>query len=477
MAGDVATVLVVEDALVNRRTLKRGVENEGHRVLEAVDGAGALDLLAHEKIDMVLLDLVMPEVDGFEVLEVMARDPALREIPVLVISAVEASDEVAQAIEMGAIDCLAKPVDMVLLRVRLRTALESVRLRRLERAYLQQELALRQQERLATLGKLSAGLGHELNNPAAAALSATRQLEDGLVEADAIWRRLLDRDDAPTLVAVVEAHLGADRPAPPSAGRRAALADRLVEALGAAGVADAWRQADVLAGEGIEPDLLEELLTALGDGADVGLTFYASRLRISRTVGNIATSLHRIAELTSALRGYSYLDRAPQQDLDVRTGIEDTVRILAHKVPPDVEIVRDHAEDLPLIHGYGSQLNQVWTNLLDNAIHAVGDRGRIVLRTYRGSGDVVVEVEDDGPGIAPSLLGQVFDPFVTTKEPGEGTGLGLSITHQIVTEGHMGRITVESVAGRTVFRVRLPVNAPEARSTVAPASGSAQGDD
>lgn len=470
MAGDGATVLVVEDALVNRRALRRGVENEGHRVLEAIDGAEALQVLAHEQIDMVLLDLVMPEVDGFEVLAEMARRPELRDMPVLVISAVEASDEVARAIEMGAIDCLAKPVDLVLLRVRLRTALEGVRLRRLERDYLRQELALRQQERLVTLGRLSAGLGHELNNPAGAALSAARQLEVALAEADALRGRLLGCDDGPRLLAAVDGHLDAQRPAVPTAGQRAVLADRLAELLVAAGVADAWTHAEVLAGEGVEPDALGTVLEELGDGVDVGLALYGSRLRIGRTVSNITTSVQRIADLTAALRGYSYLDRAPQQDLDVRTGIEDTLRILAHKVPADVDVVRDHAQDLPLIHGYGGQLNQVWTNLLDNAIQAVGDHGRIVLRSYRDhDGDaVVVEVEDDGPGIDPSLLGRVFDPFVTTKAPGEGTGLGLSIVHQIVTDVHAGRLTVDSAPGRTMFRVRLPVTARTTSATAAP---------
>jgi signal transduction histidine kinase len=244
-------------------------------------------------------------------------------------------------------------------------------------------------------------------------------------------------------------------------------------------VADAWTHAEMFADEGVEPDDLTALLAAMGGGVDVGLAVYDNRLRIARTVSNITASLQRIADLTAALRGYSYLDRAPQQDLDVRTGIVDTARILAHKVPADVEVIQDHAEALPLIHGYGSQLNQVWTNLLDNAIHAVGDRGRIVLRSYPDpDGDgVVVEVEDDGEGIDPALLGQVFDPFVTTKAPGEGTGLGLSIVHQIVSEGHAGRIAVDSVPGRTVVRVRLPVVAPVTPPTPTPTADAGQEED
>ncbi|HSJ44605.1 MAG TPA: response regulator [Euzebyales bacterium] len=172
-----AVVLVAEDAMIPRLALARGVEQEGHRVLLATDGREALEVLARERVDMVLLDLVMPALDGFAVLRAMRADPELADIPVLVISATEATDEVARAIEMGAIDCLPKPFEPALLRVRMRTALEQTRLRRLEQDYLRQELALRQQERLAVLGRLSAGLGHELNNPAAAALSTARSCD------------------------------------------------------------------------------------------------------------------------------------------------------------------------------------------------------------------------------------------------------------------------------------------------------------
>jgi signal transduction histidine kinase len=503
-----ATVLIVEDSLVNRRTLSRGVQNEGLRTLEAVDGAEALRLLAEHPVDMVVLDLLMPEVDGFEVLATMSRDHDLKDIPVLVVSAVEESGDVARAIEMGAIDCLSKPVDPVLLRVRLRTALERVRLRRLERSYLRQELALRQQERLATLGRLSAGLGHELNNPAGAALSATRQLQRTLAEAEEIRTALLARADGAGIVASVDHHLAdrspafiaapdvtgppapapgpgsvdvADvtgpfaaegRPAPAglTAAQRADLADQLATDLTAAGVEQPWTHAEVLAAEGVSPKVVRALVAELGDGVELGLAWYHNRTEVRAILGRITTSLQRIAELTAALRGYSYLDRAPQQDLDVRVGIEDTLRILAHKTPAEVQVVRAFEPGLPTVHGYGGQLNQVWTNLLDNAIQAVGASGRVIVRATPVDEDedgVVVDVEDDGPGIDPDLLGAVFDPFVTTKPPGEGTGLGLSIAHQIVTEGHGGALTVESEPGRTLFRVRLPSRpTPDTASSV-----------
>src|SRR5690606_33475956 len=208
-----ATVLVVEDTVVNRLALTRGVEREGHVVLQAANGREALDTLRRSTVDMVLLDLLMPEIDGLQVLAAMGGDAQLRDIPVLVISAVEETEDIARAIEMGAIDCLPKPFDPVMLRVRLRTALEQARLRRVEQDYLRQELALRQQERLATLGRLSAGLGHELNNPASAALSSARRLGEALEEADGVLATLVRRPDADRIVAALDGLRVADPPA------------------------------------------------------------------------------------------------------------------------------------------------------------------------------------------------------------------------------------------------------------------------
>jgi signal transduction histidine kinase len=406
---------------------------------------------------MVLLDLVMPELDGFAVLRAMRANPQLADIPVLVISATEATDEVARAIEMGAIDCLPKPFEPALLRVRMRTALEQTRLRRLEQDYLRQELALRQQERLAVLGRLSAGLGHELNNPAAAALSTARQLRQALDQTDALLPRLLARPDGERVVDAVAGLLDQASPTDPTDHE---LTDAIEDVLAARGVAEPWTAAAEVAGAGVRPDELARCLDDIGDGVGLAVAWLRARSHVRRGVSHITSSVERMAELTSALRGYSYLDQAPQQDVDVRRGLDDTLTILAHKMPDGVTVVRDYAPQLPTIHAYGGQLNQVWTNLIDNAVDAVGDRGTIIVRAEPDGDGVRVQVADDGPGIAEELRGQVFDPFVTTKPPGQGTGLGLSISHQLVTEAHGGRMTVHSELGRTVFDVRLPAAPP-----------------
>lgn len=456
-----ATVLVVEDTLVNRLALVRGVEHLGHRVLQATDGAEALQVLAAEHVDMVLLDLLMPGVDGFEVLRRMGADPELNGIPVLVISALEDTQDVARAIELGAIDCLPKPFDPVLLRVRLRVALDQARLRRVEQDFLRQEIALRQQEKLATLGRLSAGLGHELNNPAAAALSASRQLRDRLAEVEKVLPDLLSRPSGPAAVAAVDELLtSAQQTTGPGGDPDPDDIDELEQVLDRLGVAEAWNTAPELTAYGVTASLLEQHLGGLGDTAAPAAAWLYARVRVRRLVDHITRSVSRITDLTGALRGYSNLDRAPQQAVDVRQALDETLTILGHKVPRGVRVVRDYAE-VPAIQAYGAELNQVWTNLLANALDAVGDEGRVEVRVRpTDEGGVVVEVADDGPGIPEEIRGTVFDAFVTTKPPGQGTGLGLNITHQIVTRNHGGRITVDSVPGRTVFRVDLPPTCP-----------------
>jgi signal transduction histidine kinase len=179
-------------------------------------------------------------------------------------------------------------------------------------------------------------------------------------------------------------------------------------------------------------------------------TVYSLVVEISQGAG-------RISDIVKALKSYSYLDQAPIQEVDIHEGLDNTLIILRSKTKEGIHIVREYASDLPRISAYGSELNQVWTNLIDNAIDAMGGDGQITIRTRRADNDVVVGIEDEGPGIPQEIQPKIFDPFFTTKGPGRGTGLGLNITYNIIVEKHRGAINVDSRPGRTVFQIRLPI--------------------
>lgn len=456
-----ATVLVVDDDALNRRLLGRGVEHLGHRVTSAADGAGALEMLRRGDVDLVLLDLVLPGIDGFEVLTAMRADPDLADVPVIVISSIDESEQMARSIALGAVDHLGKPFDPVLLRVRVDTALHQRRLRQIEQDYLRQEVMLREQDKLATLGRLSAGLAHEINNPVAAVMRLLGQLGDRLERSDAALVEL---------VPAVAEHLVRSRQwgaATPRPDRDETIDEDEVErALDDAGITDPWRWAGELAGFGIGADAARELIaTTDRTSLDATLHWLVARASSRRLLDQASGALERVAEIVGALRSYSHLDRGQRQAVDIHAGIEDTLVILEHKAPHGVRIRRDYDPSLPMVDGSGSELNQVWTNVIDNAFDAVGEQGCIRIRTetadVEGRPHVVVEIEDDGPGIEPELLGRVFDPFVTTKEPGRGTGLGLNISHRIVTASHGGRLEISSRPGCTTVRVALPLGREE----------------
>jgi signal transduction histidine kinase len=190
----------------------------------------------------------------------------------------------------------------------------------------------------------------------------------------------------------------------------------------------------------------------------VALEWLAMRFVIFSMLSEVSVSTTRIVGLVNALKTYTYLGQAPVQDVDLRLGLDDTLIMLHGRLDGGVTVIRDFAEDLPTIRAYASELNQVWTNLVDNAIDAMGGQGSLTIRTRRAGEMVEVEVEDDGPGIPPEYVSKVFDPFFTTKPPGEGTGLGLAISRHIVVNRHHGEFAVVMGQGRTRFVVRLPTD-------------------
>jgi signal transduction histidine kinase len=318
-------------------------------------------------------------------------------------------------------------------------------------------------ERLASLGTMAAGLTHELNNPAAAARRAAAQLaeEVAIVQSTLVKfvKSGVERADAEKLVELQEEAIARASAATALDALDAADAeDELLERLEALDVPQPWRLVEPLAAAGLDEDWLDRVVAHAGKATPAALHWVAATITIGRVSAELCESTDRISSLVSAVKSYAYMDRGGLVEVDLHEGLETTLTVLAHKLKHTaIEVVRDYDRALPRMTVRGSELNQVWTNLLDNAIGVLGDRGTITIRTGSDNGCAVVEISDDGPGIPADVRERIFDPFFTTKDVGLGTGLGLATARQIVVERHDGSLEVESEPGETTFVVRLPL--------------------
>jgi len=317
-----------------------------------------------------------------------------------------------------------------------------------------------QRDRLAGLGKLSAGLAHELNNPASAAKRAASQLRSTLHRVKEASHELGRRELTSTQKSEIErleaSFTRRDEP-PPDALTITDLEDQIDSLLRSHGQNDLWQLAAELAQRGIKPAALESLFENLDAvTARTALVRIAASLEIASLLNEIESSASRISELVGAIKEYTFMDQAPVQNVDVVKSLETTLTILHHKLKRGVTVQRNYQQVPLLVNSFGSELNQVWTNLIDNAIDAMGGRGELRVRTYRDDGCVVVEIADNGSGISPEISSHIFEPFFTTKGVGEGTGLGLDTVQRIVKK-HRGNVQVDSKPGDTRFQVWLPL--------------------
>ncbi|MBV9803652.1 MAG: HAMP domain-containing histidine kinase, partial [Solirubrobacterales bacterium] len=316
-------------------------------------------------------------------------------------------------------------------------------------------------ERLAALGTMAAGLAHELNNPAAAARRSAADLAEALDVIGATIRELTDagieREDAARIADLREQALRqcAQRDSL-SALDAADAEDDMRDRLEELGVPEAWRLAEPLAAAGLDASWLEQMRAVAGPATAPAIRSVAASLGAQRLVSELRESTERMSSLIGAVKAYAYMDRGGLVEADVHEGLETTLKVLGYKLKhKEIEIRRDYDRDLPPITIYGSELNQVWTNLLDNAIDAVGERGAITVRTRPDGECILVDIADTGPGIPDDVRSRVFEPFFTTKEVGSGTGIGLDTARRIVIERHGGSMSFDTSEQGTTFHVWL----------------------
>jgi signal transduction histidine kinase len=325
------------------------------------------------------------------------------------------------------------------------------------------ETVTQQQAKLISLGTLSAGLAHELNNPAAAVRSNVSNLETVLQTLPSLALKLHQQPMSEEQIAFLsdlyhKATTSALCAVQLDPIAQSEAEDAITDWLEAHDVADAWKLSPMLVTAGLDAAQLDQVTTHVtSDCLECVLTWLETTLTGIKLVEDIKLGSARISELITAMKNYSYMDQAPLQQIDVHEGIENTLIILKHKLKYGMVVEREYGE-LPRICAYGPQLNQVWTNLIDNAVDATEGKGHLWIRTALEEEYILVEIGDDGTGIPAEVRSRIFDQFFTTKEVGKGTGLGLDIARRIVVGQHKGKISVESQSGKTRFQVRLPVS-------------------
>jgi signal transduction histidine kinase len=330
--------------------------------------------------------------------------------------------------------------------------------------------AIGQRERLLALGSLTAGLTHELNNPAAAAVRATVTLRERVAGMRGKLKHLaggkFEKANLEMLIEIqqraVERVAKAPKLAPLEASDRE---DEMSDWLDDCGIADGWQLSPTFVAAGLSVEWLEEVRDAVGEEMlESALRWLNYTVETELLMNEIEDATTRISTLVGDAKQYSQLDRAPFQVVDVHDLLDSTLLMMSAKIGPKIKVVKDYDRSLPGLPGYASELNQVWTNMIDNAVSAMGGTGTLTIRTGREGDCALIEIGDTGPGIPADIKTRIFEPFFSTKPVGEGTGLGLDIAWRIIVNKHHGDLQVESAPGDTRFQIRLPLEDPTTTS-------------
>jgi signal transduction histidine kinase len=468
-------ILVVDDTPANLRLLVSILRVKGYKVRPALNGSFALSAVQLLPPDLILLDIMMSEMDGYAVCEHLKADERTRDIPIIFISAINEAIDKVKAFTVGGVDYITKPFQIEEVLARVEMHLSMARLQKdmkskneeLSRALQQLQATqnqLIQSEKMALLGQLIAGIGHEINTPLGAIRSSIDSIgefiEQDLEELPRFFQKLSPerQDDFFALL-----KRSSQQSTMISSKEKRRLKRNLIHQLSDRGFDNADIIADTLVDLGIY-DEVDSLLSLLNDPGSQDILNVAYQLASLRKSANtIGTATDRAAKIVFALKSYSrHNATAEQVETNIIDGIETVLTLYHNQLKQGVEVVREY-EALPPILCYPDELNQVWTNLIHNALHAMNNQGTLTIHAVRQNANLIIKITDSGRGIPQEIQQKIFEPFFTTKPAGEGSGLGLDIVRKIINK-HEGDISVESNPGQTTFTISLPIATKEETS-------------
>jgi two-component system, NtrC family, sensor kinase len=465
-------ILVVDDTPVNLRLLVDILTMHGYKVRPVPNGKLALSAAHGLPPDLILLDIMMPEMDGYEVCDRLKADEATRDIPVIFISAINDVLDKVKAFGVGGVDYITKPfqVEEVLVRVRTHLAMsslqKSLKTKNEELSTTLQQLKatqtqLIQSEKMALLGQLIAGIGHEINNPLGAIRASIENISDFLNQAlenlPKVFQYLCPEHQHLFFILLYRA---IQQNMLFSSKEKRLFKKTLTRQLESLKIANPESVADTLVDLGLYDEIESILPLLIHPHSQIILNTMYQIVGLKKSTKTISTATDRAAKIVFALKSYARYDTTGEKvETNITDGIETVLTLYHNQIKQGVEVIRNYT-DLPAIFCYPDELNQVWTNLIHNSLQAMKNKGTLTIDVAQQDTRVVIEITDNGSGIPPEIKPKIFEPFFTTKPAGEGSGLGLDIVKKIIDK-HEGAIDVESEPGKTTFTVSLPINLNE----------------